>query len=384
MSPVNTTLLELFQAHGIEAIAHDDWVGFSQRSSTVRAAIVRETEHSFCLSIQLDVRLEIVPGLTLVESFSGLGKTREEAAADALKHFSANSFHVLLAAFFQCNTEQVTTEEWTLGGRPSLVTLGTVGIRGKPPVQGEALVRWFHEFAQRLQEKNLGPGTHWIRLYYAQMEGKALPCEVLLDNAVWEEMQSAMAGIDWPSGDDFYSVRIFLVIQDKRDPTGQAESAVAQVASLLADNPDLSENDVFQALVDQGVSASLADRAYKFTQIAWGRRVLDGLGITFSPDYFCFDAEGKTVETGALAEDGCFAAATRLLPAYARTPAFRRLALTSADVNAINQALHAGSKPEDLITSPAYVFVEAPTPQGMQTAREAINAYLNARYPHKD
>ena len=44
---------------------------------------------------------------------------------------------------------------------------------------------------------------------------KAGPCEVLLDNEVWNEMQAEMAAVDWPSGQDFYSVRVFLVVQDK-------------------------------------------------------------------------------------------------------------------------------------------------------------------------
>jgi hypothetical protein len=51
------------------------------------------------------------------------------------------------------------------------------------------------------------------------VQGRALACEILLDNEVWEEMQAEMAAIDWPCGQEFYSVRLFLVIQDKQDAT---------------------------------------------------------------------------------------------------------------------------------------------------------------------
>src|SRR5262249_59846233 len=97
-------------------------------------------------TVQLDVRLEIAPGRTIIESFAGVGETREKAVADALHNFTVNSFHVLLAAFFRSDDRQVSREEWVVGGRTSRVTIGNVGIRGRPPVQGEQLGGWFKRF----------------------------------------------------------------------------------------------------------------------------------------------------------------------------------------------------------------------------------------------
>jgi len=57
------------------------------------------------MSVQLEVRLEIVPGRTIIESFSALGETREKAVVDALYLFTANAFHVLLAAFFRSDDQ---------------------------------------------------------------------------------------------------------------------------------------------------------------------------------------------------------------------------------------------------------------------------------------
>src|SRR5262249_55783631 len=159
------------------------------------------------MSVQLDVRFEVAPGQTVIESFAGVGQTREQALADALQNFAANSFHVILAAFLERDDAQVSKEEWSMGGRKRSVTVGNVGIRGKPPVQGAQLVGWFKLFEEKLKSEQLAPGTHWVRLYYAQLRGKAIACEVLLDNEMWEEMQADMAAIDWPAGQDFYSVR---------------------------------------------------------------------------------------------------------------------------------------------------------------------------------
>ncbi len=376
MAQINQLLLALFQAHGVEAILQDEWIIFPGLSLRANASIVKETKHPAWLSIQLDVRLEIAPGRTIVESFAGLGETREKALADALHNFTANSFHVLLAAFFRSGDQQVSQEEWLVSGRMSRVTIGNVGIRGKPPVQGEQLVGWFKHFEDKLKETGLRPGTHWIRLYYGQSEGKALACEVLLDNAVWEEMQSEMAALAWPAGQEFYSVRVFLVLQVEKGGFVSPESAVACLADIVADRHEFTEDEVYTALADAGVPTSLADRAYKFTQVAWGRVFLASLGVRFSPDYVCLNALGEVVESGHLANEPCFSAASQLAPRYAGTPGFRRLALLSADVNAVNNALHRGSKPEDLVTAPAFLFLETPTAGGMENARRVIAQYL--------
>jgi hypothetical protein len=342
------------------------------------ASIVREMSQGFGLSVQLDVQLEIAPGRTIVESFAGLGETRDKAGADALHNFTVNSFHVLLAAFFHPDDQQVAREEWVAGSRRSRVTIGNVGVRGTPPVQGEQLVAWFKRFEEKLKERPLEQGTHWVRLYYGQMQDRAVACEVLLDNQVWEELQSEMAAFDWPRGDAFYSVRVFLVMQVKDEGPVTPESAVARLAEIVAGWPEFTEDEVYEAMAEAGLPDALAHRAYRFTQIAWGRAFLTGLGVQFSPEYVCFNASGAVVESGRLADEPCFATASRLAGKYAGTPGFGRLALMSADVDAVNNALHAGSKPEELVTGPAFVFLETVTPDGMENAQRVIAEHTAA------
>ena len=378
MSQVNASLLDLFRAHGVEAAPEGEWVAFRDPKMRVNASIVREMQQPAGTSVQLDVRFEIAPWHTVIESFVGLGETRDKAVADALHNFVANSFHVLLAAFLRPGDDQVSQEEWAVGGRPCRVTIGNVGVRGKPPVQGEQLVGWFKRFEEKLREKHLPPGTHWVRLYYAQRRGQAVACEVLLDNEVWEEVRSEMAALDWPAGEEFYSVRTFLVIQVKNGGPVTPEDAVTRLAEIVAARQEFTEDEVYAALADAGVADAFADRAYKFTQTAWGRAFLAGLGVQFSPEYVCFNASGEVIESGRLADEPCFAAASRLAQRYAGTPGFKRLALTSADADVINNALHEGSKPEDLVTAPAFLFLEAPTPAGMENARRVIAQYTAA------
>jgi hypothetical protein len=163
-----------------------------------------------------------------------------------------NSFHVLLVAFFGFDDLHVAQEEWVGGGRTSRVTIGTVGVRGTPPVQGAQLVGWFQRFAEKLKEKQLRPGTNWVRLYYAQMQGSTVTCEVLLNNYVWEEVQSEMAAAAWPSGEAFYRIRVFLVIQVQSGGTVSPESAVAWLADLVAERQEFTEDEAYAAMAEAG------------------------------------------------------------------------------------------------------------------------------------
>lgn len=156
------------------------------------------------------------------------------------------------------------------------------------------------------------------------------------------------------------------------------EAAIVSLAEIIAARSEFTEDELYVAMSAAGIPIPVADRAYKFTQTAWGRVFLDGLGVQFGADYLCFNAAGEVIESGRLADQPYFAAAVRLAPQYARSPGFRRFVLMSADVNAVNSALHAGSKPENLVMGPAAFFLEAPTAAGMDKARRLLSEQTSA------
>jgi len=68
------------------------------------------------------------------------------------------------------------------------------------------------------------------------------------------------------------------------------------------------------------------------------------------------------------------------------TPAFERIALTSADIDAVNNILKMGSRPENLVMSPAYIFIDTPTSEGMcraQVFMDQRGAEIQARFKKK-
>jgi hypothetical protein len=61
------------------------------------------------------------------------------------------------------------------------------------------------------------------------------------------------------------------------------DAAVACLAEIVAQRATFEEEDIYEAMRKVGVPDAVADRAYKFAQIAWGRAFLAGLGETNHP-----------------------------------------------------------------------------------------------------
>ena len=151
------------------------------------------------------------------------------------------------------------------------------------------------------------------------------------------------------------------------------EAAVARLFDIIAARTEFTEEEVYAAMGEAGVPEPVADRAYKFTQIACGRALLSGLGVCFSPDYTCFNAAGDAIESGRLAEQPYFAAATTVVGRYVGTTGFERMALMAAEVHAVNDLLNKGSKPENIATSAPLLFMEPPTLAGLERVRQQLS-----------
>jgi hypothetical protein len=147
------------------------------------------------------------------------------------------------------------------------------------------------------------------------------------------------------------------------------EAAVTCLAEFVASRSGFTDENVYSAMADAGIPDLVADRAYKFTQTAWARVLLNRLGVRFSPEYRCLNGAGDVIESGLLAEQPYFIAAMSLAPRYAGTPGFKQLVLMSAEMDAINNALHAGSKPENLALGPVSFFMEPETQEAMAKAQ---------------
>jgi hypothetical protein len=118
------------------------------------------------------------------------------------------------------------------------------------------------------------------------------------------------------------------------------------------------------ALRKAGLPAELAADVAAFMPIAFGRALLDGMGVDFSDRYVAQDAGGRMSMGGTLADHPVYAAAAaharRMIERQEGGDAFVGVAVWSTEFAAVNQALHAGSNPADLVVSPPILLRDEP------------------------
>ena len=126
----------------------------------------------------------------------------------------------------------------------------------------------------------------------------------------------------------------------------------AGVAALMQGDESPSDADILDRLESQGVAGWLAQRLVFFLPLAFGRLVLRG--VQLSNDY-----DDGTLRR--LDADPVYAAAQERA-ARAHRGEVERIGLRSAEVNAVNNALYAGSRLEDLAAGPPVALSPLPPP----------------------
>jgi hypothetical protein len=168
-----------------------------------------------------------------------------------------------------------------------------------------------------------------------------------------------------------------------------ATNYVVSLAKILAAMPVFNEDLAYEEMERAGIPFAHADRTYFFTQIAWGRFLLEpsegleGTGISLSDEYFCCDAQGNIIESGKLANDPSFTTARQILRGYIAHKPCLDFAMCSAEVHVANSALNSGAKLEDVGVGPSCLFTEAATDEGLKRVNEIIAQYLRDRRPNK-
>lgn len=212
---LNDILRKLLESHGVSASVQSGWVETST-GYKLAVSVVREIPSpEGTVTLQVTFYVDLPDGRLLIESFAGVGTSKEAATKDAFLNYVSNSFHVILAAITDVtNTNQVETEEWTISGRNRTVVIGAMGIRRFTKAELNPPTEWFSMVQQEIERLPLDERCHWIRCYYAQMGGKSMAIEALLDNEDSAELIDTMKRIEWPSDPDFYSLRVFLLVQE--------------------------------------------------------------------------------------------------------------------------------------------------------------------------
>jgi hypothetical protein len=136
----------------------------------------------------------------------------------------------------------------------------------------------------------------------------------------------------------------------------QVDDAIWQYVSAFARTADTWK--AAELLASEGIDKELVHRIYTLSPLAFGRVVLHGIGVDYSPYYTRIKSDGSLQKQLHLMREPVFARSMALSQAIMSgelLEAFKELATTSAEFDAINNALHAGSNPKDLKLSPSLI-----------------------------
>lgn len=322
-------LIELLKIHNIGAVNEDGIVTISEHPSFKLALEVHDLEIPNV--VQLDAIFLMGPGKVIREALLGFGETREAALMDAQQYFVDCVFHVWVAALLDTPNAFSTEQTWTISGCDRTVTIGPVSWRGSEI--GAKDHRWQKALGDVIQSAKIPEGLHWIDFYYAQNKEEVLACEVLLDNEPWPALD-VMREFNWMQSDEFYSVRLFMILKGGFD--------CADSLTLFAS--DKEEAGLIEDMA-KTVPLSIAERYVRLGSLAFGRHALNEQDIAYSNSAIAATDDAEKGTTFNLSDDWIYVDMQRLArtyPGMMTRELFDSIALRSAEVNAIVQAIDAG------------------------------------------
>ena len=145
--------------------------------------------------------------------------------------------------------------------------------------------------------------------------------------------------------------------------------ALQRAVAVFRNNPQADDSELVDALCAAGIERSVADAVVVFLPIAFTRVVMQKSGVTFSDAYIRARSDGTFSRELSLHEHPVFVAATQLAVAGISPDDLTAVAIRSAEMGAINNALHAGSQLADLVMSPVVVMWDDGFPAFHRRAR---------------
>lgn len=206
-------LAAMYEGHGASTVRVNNWIGVDGGRILTRAAYFNLVKHPNNLVLQVDFVTVFESKHHIIESFAGIGRDLPSALQDAEKGFLDCSFHALFSALLGHPCGHTEVEHWNIAGCSRRVTMGMMRTRGQFPVE-----QWPGVFAGLrtfIETYDLPSGLHWLRCFYSHVPGQPPTVEVLLDNMAMDVLQDQYRALPWPSSEEFYATRLFMIIQDK-------------------------------------------------------------------------------------------------------------------------------------------------------------------------
>jgi hypothetical protein len=131
----------------------------------------------------------------------------------------------------------------------------------------------------------------------------------------------------------------------------EVDAAFDTYLEVLTANPQLDDGQIEQEMLSRGIAAALAEECVTFGPMAWGREVVEELGVSCSPLFRLHSMIDDTERDLPLANESVYAWARAMIELY-RTPdrneVFKLVVGRSAELDAVNNALNGGASAASL------------------------------------
>jgi hypothetical protein len=132
---------------------------------------------------------------------------------------------------------------------------------------------------------------------------------------------------------------------------------VSQAVAMMKAQSGQEDHTVIEALVASGIDSNDAEWLVALLPVAFTRVLFKSGGPSFADTYQCMREDGSVSGEHRLSDEPIFVHALAIADTADRETMLA-VAGRSAELNAINKALHAGSKLENLVLSPP-IFLRA-------------------------
>lgn len=215
--PRDDSLTERFKAllrdHGLITCSYNDVVLVDGEILPAIRASAHRSEDLQGHSVQLDIEV-LFEDYILCESFMGLGETESAAIGDALHNFEIGVLPVMRTTLWERMPDyQVAIEQWAANGSFWKVTIGPDIRRGTNPGSMKIPDEIDSTIKQHIALMTFGGDLHWLRLFYAQVQGEEPVIEVLFDNTPWNGLRDAIRHLLWKPSGNYCSFRRFYILQ---------------------------------------------------------------------------------------------------------------------------------------------------------------------------
>jgi len=227
--------------------------------------------------------------------------------------------------------------------------------------------------------------VHWLKLF-CSMDGTSCTADCFVDNRNWDPGRDAIVLLELPEVERPLMIWQFVLVVPNDAPrafpasTGLRAFAehesrdepapglptlrdkVLLTIQTLREQPSSHESEISEMLLRSDIDRREAEMLVALVPVAYGRLFFQGAGVSFTDRFVLVNSQTHEEQRGRLSAEPVFKIATlvaqdEMASRRVDRDAVLHVAGRSPEFDAINQALHAGSRLENLVCGDLMVLV---------------------------